>query len=114
MVTQSSRRRPCVPIGTWPHEVIEKAHAGLMRIEAGHQRRPRRTAAGRVVELREPHAMLRQGIDVRRGNFAAIAAEVRPTHVVDENDDDIGWRFCLGGQTGRKVVKKRKRSGEDQ
>ena len=46
-----------------------------MRIEAGEQSGPRRAAAGRVVELREAHALAGELVDVRRGDFAAVAAE---------------------------------------
>ena len=69
--------------------VVEPAQPGLMRIEPGDQRRPRRAAAGTVVELREPHAARRQRVEVRRRNLAAVAADVREAHVVDQHDDDV-------------------------
>ena len=39
-----------------PADAVEVAHAGLVRIEAGQQRRPRRAAASGVGETRKPQA----------------------------------------------------------
>jgi hypothetical protein len=45
-----------------------------MRIQAGEQRCARRAAPRGVVELRETHALAREFVEVRRRNFAAVAA----------------------------------------
>ena len=50
----------------------------------------RGAATRRVVELREANAALRERIDVRRGNLAAVAAEVGEAHVIHEDDEDVG------------------------
>ena len=50
--------------------------AGLVRVEAGEQAGPGRAAAGGVVELGEPQAAGGQRVEVRRGDLAAVAAEV--------------------------------------
>ena len=76
------------------------AHAGLMRIEARQERGPRGTAPAGVVELREAHAVFCERIEVRRGDLAAVAAEVGPAHVVDQNDDDVGLGRRRGGGGG--------------
>ena len=79
----------------------ERAHAGLMRIEAGEEGGPRGRAARGVVKLREAQAALREGVEVRRRNFGAVGAEVGEAHVVGEDDDDVGaggrWRGRAGG-----------------
>src|SRR5690606_2113946 len=78
------------------------ADARLVRIEAGEKRRPRRAAAPGVVKLREAKAVLRESIEGRRPDLAAVAAEVGEAHVVREDDDDvgtlIGGRLRLGEQ----------------
>ena len=64
------------------------------RIFAGEQRRARGRAdrAGRV-GLREFHAVLRELVDVRRlVQIAAVAGEVGPAEVVDQNQHDVRLR----------------------
>jgi len=66
-----------------------------MRIQSREQRRPRGAAARGVVELRETQPARRELVEVRRGDFAAVAAEVGEAHVIDEDDDDVGFRRSL-------------------
>jgi hypothetical protein len=72
-----------------------------MRIEAGEEGGPRGRAARGVVKLREAQAALREGVEVRRRNFGAVATEVGEAHIVGEDDDDVGaggrWRGRAGG-----------------
>ncbi len=63
--------------------------ADFLGVVTGEDRRPRRPAAGRVVELREAQAVLCQGVEIRRGDLAAVAAGVGEAHVVGEEDQDI-------------------------
>ena len=62
-----------------------------LRILAGGDRDPRRRADRRVdVELLEADALGGQAVDVRRLRvLVAEAREVRPAHVVDEDQDDV-------------------------
>ena len=76
----------------WQLQAIEIAHASLMRIQTGHQSRPRGAATRRVVKLREAHATGRQRIEVRRRDFTAVAAEIAEAHVIDEDDEHIRLR----------------------
>ena len=69
---------------------IHVANTSLMRIKPGHQRRSCRTALSTVVEPREPHAIRRQCIKRRRSDLPAITAEVRVTHIVDHDEQDVG------------------------
>src|SRR5262249_28556909 len=62
----------------------------LLGVVPREKRRPRRPATGRVVELREPEAILREVIEVGRGDLATIASGIRETHVVREDDEDVG------------------------
>ena len=66
--------------------------AGLVRIQAGQQRGARRAAAAGVVELREAQAAGGQLVEVRRGDFAAVAADVGEAHVVHQ-DQRRCWAF---------------------
>ena len=64
----------------------------LLRVEAGHQSTASGPAAGSVVELREAQAVLRERIEIRRLNLAAIATEVGVTEIIREDEDDVGLR----------------------
>ena len=50
-------------------------------------------AFGGVVELGEAEAVPGQGVQVRRFDFRAVAAEVGETEIVDHEEDEI-WGFC--------------------
>ena len=69
--------------------VRDVAHAGPMRVHAGQQRRPRRRAHRRRVVVGEPQPALGEGIQVRRGDLGAVAAEVAVAEVVGEDDHDV-------------------------
>src|SRR5262249_4504808 len=71
----------------------------LLRVKAGEQRGARGTAPRGVVKLREAQAIGRECIEARRGDFTAIASDVRKAHVVGENDDDV-WSFGSKGRCG--------------
>jgi len=56
------------------------------------------------VELGESDALIGEVIEVRRVDLATIATDVRPSHVVDEDEEDV-WAFgdcflglCPGGR----------------
>ena len=66
------------------------ADARLMRVHAGEQRGPRGAAAAGVVKLRKTHALVRQRIQPRRADLAAVTADIAPPHVVRHCNDDIG------------------------
>ena len=67
-----------------------RVHPHLLRVMAGHQRRARRPAAARVVELREPDPARRQAVEVRGGNLAAVAPDVREAEVVGQDHEEVG------------------------
>src|SRR5262249_17703311 len=70
--------------------------------DAGPCRRADRT--GRVA-VGEAHPRRRQPVEVRRAKErAAVAAEVLPAHVVDQDDNEVQWLLrCLSprSETGR-------------
>src|SRR6267378_2358003 len=49
----------------------------------------RGAAACRVVELREAHPTGRQAVDVRRGDFAAVATGIGIAEIVSKNQKDV-------------------------
>ncbi|MBA7659634.1 hypothetical protein ES703_67619 [subsurface metagenome] len=63
--------------------------ACLVLVEPGHQRSPRRAAAGGVVELRKAQAAGGKSIHVGRVNFTTIAADVRISHIVSHNQNNV-------------------------
>ena len=90
---------PAVPL---PAAVFHHvAHARLMRIEPGEQSGSRRAASCCVVELREPQSAAGEPVEIRRGDLRTVAADVRETHVVGHDNDDVGPRAgrCGGMQT---------------
>ncbi len=60
-----------------------------VRVASGHQRRARGRAERRRVEVVVAQAVLGEGIDVRRLDQAAEAADLSETRVVQQEDDDI-------------------------
>ena len=77
------------PITVEARVALHQADAGLMGIQAREQRSARGTTPRRVVELREADAVFRQRVQTRRGDFRAVAANVRIAHIVGENDHDV-------------------------
>ena len=65
-------------------------HAGLMRIKPGKNGSACRAATAGIVELGEAQTARRQLVEVGRRDLAAVAADVREAHVVNQNDYDIG------------------------
>jgi hypothetical protein len=55
----------------------------------GDSHKPRGAAAGRVIELPEAESVLRQPVEIRRGNLAAVAADVGKSQIVGQNQDNI-------------------------
>jgi hypothetical protein len=50
-------------------------------------------------------------VEVRSAKFSPIAADVRPSHVVDQHDDDVRF-FGLGAKNGEWREKTGESSGE--
>jgi len=68
-------------------------------MQAGDERRARRTATRGRVDLLETRAGPGETVEVRRGNLAAVAAEVRVAEVVGQDDEHVGTAR-LGGEAG--------------
>ena len=83
--------------------LVHVAQAVEVRVDAAEQHRARRRAAGVGVEVGEAHAVLCQGVEVRRANLAAERAHVGKAHVVGEDDDDVRATRWIGrgGNGGR-------------
>src|SRR5262245_2229705 len=73
--------------------VHHMSDARLMRVKPRQQRRPRRTATRRVIELSKAHAVSGKRVQIRRIDLAAVTTYVRKTHVVGHNDDDVWARL---------------------
>src|SRR4051812_24176856 len=71
---------------------------GLMRIKSSHERSARGTATSRVVELRKPQSVRGELIEIGRLDFRPVTAEVRETHVVGHDENDVRTASGLPGQ----------------
>ena len=62
-------------------------------ISTGEQARPRRrTIRSRHVAIRKPHATGRELVEMRRGDvLTAVKANVGVTHVIADDEDDVGF-----------------------
>ena len=74
-------------------EVGQAPHPHRMVVAAGEQRRTGRRTHGGGVEAVQPHAGLGQGVDGRRPDRRAVAAEVRESDVVEQHHQDVGRRL---------------------
>src|SRR5688572_17680814 len=74
------------------------AHAGLVRVYASQQAGARRRTARRAVKLAVADAARGKCVEIWCGDLAAVRADVGPSHVVDENDDDVGSPIGLRGR----------------
>ena len=72
------------------------ANPRLMRVHAGEQRSPCGAAPAGIVKLREPHALVGQGIQSRGANLAAVTADIAPAHVISHGDNDVGTGRLVG------------------
>src|SRR5260221_2212589 len=77
------------PIGRLSEILIHCSDARLMGIKPAQKRSAGGAAASLVIKLREPNAALCQIVDVGRMYFPAIAADIRVSHVVRKDNDDI-------------------------
>ena len=50
---------------------------------------PRRRANGRYVVVGQDDAGRRQGVQIRRRNFAAVKSDVVPSQVIGHDEDDV-------------------------
>ena len=74
-----------------------RAHTRLMCIQTGHQRRARGATAGGIVKLRVPQAILRQLIKIGRLNLAAVTTDIRKTHVIGHDQNNVGPQRLVAG-----------------
>ena len=61
-----------------------------MRIDTREEHCPTRGTTGGSVEVCKSDPPCGQGIDGRRGNFAAVDADIRKPQVVRENQNNVG------------------------
>jgi len=59
--------------------------------------------------LGKAHPLAGEGIDVRRGDFTAVASEVGVAHVIDHDEDDVGAL----GSAGRRPKPAAQQGGKD-
>ena len=68
----------------------EITDARFVRVQAGDERRARRTATRGRVDLLETRAGPGETIEIRRGDLAAVAAEIRVAEIVGQDDEHVG------------------------
>ena len=61
-----------------------------MRIESREKCCSGRAASSRIIELTEFQTVLCQGIKVRSRDLSAIAGDVRESHIIDHDHDNVG------------------------
>ena len=85
----------------------EITDARFVRMQAGDERRARRTATRGRIDFLESRAGSGETIEVRRRNLAAVGAKIRVAEVVGQDDEHVGTTRlgseCRGqGQTEQK------------
>ncbi len=83
--------------GTMLHIVV----TNRVGVVPGKQLRPGGVTLGGVVELCETQPALGQPVEVGSLDFPAIASDIRVTHVIDHDEDDVGpgpVRLCTRGE----------------
>ena len=93
------QRRPHRPLLRW-------IAIHLLRVVAGHETRPRRPAARRVIHLGQAQAARSKSVEIGCRNLAAVAADVRKAQIVREDENDV--RFCRFGSSADVLNKERK------
>lgn len=73
-----------------------RVHPDLLGIVTREERGAGRPAAGGVVKLSEAEAICGKAIEIRRGDFAAVGAEIGKTHVVREDEKNVGASGSFG------------------
>jgi hypothetical protein len=85
---------------------------------AGHQRGPRRCAGGLRVTRREQHPAASQRVDVGRrsadGHAPAVAAEVTPADVIEQDQQDVGLLPFAAAELGQRPYRPLLLLGEDE
>lgn len=76
-----------------------------MRVEPRQQARACGTAASGVVKLGVTNAVVGKAIELGSLDFAAITSEVAESHVIAEDNNEVGFGSILGKQRGREVCK---------
>src|SRR5262249_53338578 len=99
-----------------PAERLLEAEAQSILIAARDEGSPGRGADGGIrVALKEPHAFVRDPIDVRRFEIPpAVAADVGVPEIVRHDVDDVRWRVARLAECvvdGRGEGERTKRSG---
>jgi len=79
---------------------IRPGHVRFLMVHSSQKRRTGRITFGRVVELREPDPVFGQRVDVRSPDFGTIAPDIRPSHIINEDQDDIRLFGCHRGRAG--------------
>ena len=79
----------------------------------GQQFAPRRRANGRDVIVGQDDAGRRQGVQIRRRNFASVKPDVVPTQIVGHDDDDVLYVTRIAAKRTRKTeIEKQKAARE--
>jgi hypothetical protein len=69
---------------------------GLLRIKTSYQAGSGRKTLGGIVGVGKPKAVKCQPIKMRGSDLTPIRTQIRKTHVVNQDKDDIGWVFQTG------------------
>lgn len=79
------------PLVAFHRPFTPDGHVQPGSVLAGHDGRPSRRADRHGVRLSEPHALVRQPVQIRCFvQIRAVAGQVGPTQIVSQNEDDVG------------------------
>lgn len=79
--------------------VVQQPYIHLVGLATGHDGGAGGGAAGSRVAPCSQHALCGEGVQMGGGDFRAVAAQVGPSHVVSQDEDDVGL-VRRGGNRG--------------
>ena len=80
----------------WRNQFRDIRHPGQVTIDPGQQHGPRWGTVGRRMVIAEADALVRQGIQGRRVDLAAVGRQIGKTQIIGQDQHDIGARSLAG------------------
>ena len=68
----------------------------LSRIEPGQKTGPSSGALAVVIEICKQHSLGSDPVNIGGFNLRTVTADIRPAHIIDHDQDDVGLGGCLG------------------
>ena len=71
-------------------------HPGQVTVDPGQQHGPRWGTVGRRVVIAEADALIRQGVECRRVDLAAVGRQIGEAHIIGQDQHDVRTRGLVG------------------